>query len=225
MFVIPSQSSVAYEGIKEMIFRLELLPGTHIPEIQLSEKLSLSRTPVHDALRRLAAEGLVTISQNRGATVTSFSEKEIQEIGVVRLSQDILSTQLAAYYGSSSDFDRLYHLAEICEEVTAKGDVYGRISSDRDFHLEIARISGNSRLIRQQEMIYQLVYLIQVSQYIDVAHSLLQIHHHKPIVEALRKADIDRLNDLCCEHIRDFHHLDPYLFGKHGNAKRLKLSF
>lgn len=208
-----------------MIFRLELLPGTHIPEIQLSEKLSLSRTPVHDALRRLAAEGLVTISQNRGATVTSFSEKEIQEIGVMRLSQDILSAQLAAYYGSSADFDRLYQMAEKCEEVTASGDIYGRIASDRDFHLEISRIAGNARLIKQQEMIYQLVYLIQISQYVDVAHSLLQIHHHKPIVEAVRRADIDELSNLYCEHLQEFHHLDPNLFGNRDGKKRIKLTF
>ena len=208
-----------------MIFRLELLPGTHIPEIQLSEKLSLSRTPVHDALRRLAAEGLVTISQNRGATVSSFSKKEIQEIGVVRLSQDVLSAQLAAYYGSSADFDRLFYMAEKCEEVTVSGDVYGRIASDRDFHLEISRIAGNARLLKQQEMIYQLVHLIQISQYIDVEHSLLQIHHHKPIVEAIRRADIDELSALYCEHLRDFHHLDPNLFGERNGRKRLSLTF
>lgn len=194
-----------------MIFRMELLPGTRIPELQISAKLSISRTPIHDALRRLESEGLVTISQNRGAAVSCFTEEEIREIGAIRLYQDILSAQLAAYYGSAADFDRLLQLAEICEQTASKGDVYGRIQTDCDFHLAIAEISGNSRLINQQHTIYQQIHLIQISQYIDVAHSLVQIHHHKPIVEAIRNGEINKLRELFCEHLRDFHHLDSYL--------------
>ena len=81
-----SQSETAYKQIKDMIFRMELLPGSHIPELGIAAKLSISRTPVHDALRQLASEGLVTITQNRGAAVTCFSDQEIAEIGAVRLS-------------------------------------------------------------------------------------------------------------------------------------------
>ena len=210
-WLIRSQSSLAYAQLKDMIFRMELLPGTRIPELQISAKLSISRTPIHDALRRLESEGLVTISQNRGATVSCFSEAEIKEIGVIRLYQDILSAQLASYYGSAADFDRLFHLAEICEETAAKGDIYGRIQTDCDFHLAIAQISRNSRLISQQETIYQQIHLIQISQYIDVAHSLAQIHHHKPIVEAIRNGETDKVRALFCEHLKDFYHLNSYV--------------
>lgn len=206
-----SQSAMAYEQIKEMIFRMELLPGSRIPELQISAKLSVSRTPIHDALRRLASEGLVTIGQNRGATVTRFTEDEIREIGAVRLAQDILSAQLASYYGSVSDFDRLCGLADACEAASSRGDVYGRIQTDSQFHLEIAKISGNSHLIRQQYAIYQQIHLIQISQYTDVAHSLVQIHHHKPIVAAIRSGDLDAARSLICQHIKDFYHLDAYL--------------
>ncbi len=190
---------------------MELLPGTRIPELQISAKLSISRTPIHDALRRLESEGLVTINQNRGATVSCFSEEEIREIGAIRLCQDILSSQLASYYGSAADFDQLLHLAEVCEEAAARGDVYGRIQTDCDFHLAIAQISGNTRLISQQQTIYQQIRLIQISQYVDVAHSLVQIHHHKPIVEAIRNGETDKLRELFCEHLKDFHHLDTYI--------------
>ncbi len=73
-----SQSMTAYQKIKEMIFHMELLPGSKISEPQISAKLDISRTPVHDALRRLAAEGLVTIGRNRGASVNDLSDKEIK---------------------------------------------------------------------------------------------------------------------------------------------------
>ena len=213
---ISSQSTMAYQKIKDMIFRMELLPGTRIPELQIATLLSISRTPIHDALRRLASEGLVTIGSNRGATVICFTDDEIKEIGAIRLSQDILSAQLAAYYGSTSDFDKLKSLAEACEEAAAKGDIYGRIRADDDFHLAISRISGNSHLISQQYAIYQQVHLIQVSKYTDIAHSLVQIHHHKAIVSAIRGGDLDEVRTLIFQHIKDFHCLDPYLLKCYG---------
>ena len=205
------QTDLAYRAIKEMIFCMELLPGARIPEVQLASKLAVSRTPIHDALRRLAAEGLVTVSANRGAVVTRFTDEQIREVGALRLAQDLLSAQLAAYYGSAADFERLDGLAAACEEAAAGGDVYGRIRTDNEFHLEIARISGNEQLIRQQFSLYQQIHLIQISQYTDVADSLQQIHHHKPIVAALRARDNGELRRLVCNHIRDFYHLEPYL--------------
>ena len=71
-----SQSELAYQQIKEMIFHMELLPGDRVPELQIAAKLSISRTPIHDALRRLEGEGLLRLERNRGATVIQFSDAE-----------------------------------------------------------------------------------------------------------------------------------------------------
>jgi len=206
-----SQSAVAYEQIKEMIFHMELLPGARIPELQISAKLNLSRTPIHDALRRLESEGLVRIGQNRGATVSQFTDEEVREIGAVRLAQDIMAAQLASYYGSAADFARLDALAEECEQASAQGDVYGRIRLDNDFHLAVAAISGNSRLLAQQQAVYQQIHLIQVSKYVDIEQSLMQIHHHKPLVEAIRRGDTAAIRTLLCQHVKDFYDIDPFL--------------
>lgn len=206
-----SQREIAYQKIKDMIFHMELLPGTRVTESQIAAQLSISRTPIHDALRSLEAEGFVTIEPNRGATVTRFTDAETREIGTIRLIQDILSAQLAAYYGSAADFDRLNQMAEVCEETAAKGDVYGRIRTDIEFHLEIANISRNTRLIRQQQAIYQQIHLIQISQYVDISRSLSQIHHHRPIIAAIRNNDQAQLRLLICEHSKDFYKLDPYI--------------
>ena len=213
-----SQSMTAYREIRDMIFRMELLPGTRIPELQISAKLSISRTPIHDALHRLESEGLVTIGHNRGATVKYFTDTEIQEIGTIRMLQDILSAQLASYYGSASDFDRLNALADACEEAAVKGDIYGRIRTDGDFHLAISEISRNSQLIRQQYAIYQQIHLIQVSKYTDIEHSLTQIHHHKPIVATIRGGDLESVSALICQHVKDFYHIDPYLLRCYGGV-------
>ena len=206
-----SQSELAYQQIKEMIFHMELLPGDRVPELQIAAKLSISRTPIHDALRRLEGEGLLRLERNRGATVIQFSDAEVKEIGTLRLSQDILSMQLAAYYGCASDFERLTALAEDCEAAASHGDVYGRIQKDIDFHLEISRISSNTHLLNQQFALYQQIFLIQISKYTDVEHSLVQINHHKPIIAAIRKGNIAEIRRLCCLHVQNFYQIDPYI--------------
>ncbi|SDX31200.1 GntR family transcriptional regulator [Eubacterium barkeri] len=211
-----SQSAIAFRKIKDMIFHMELLPGRRISEPQISAKLSISRTPIHDALRQLASEGLVTIGPNRGAVVTEFTDEQIQEIGTIRLSQDILSAKLAAYYGSAADFEQLNRLAEDCEAAAGKGDIYHRITADNAFHLEIARISGNAQLHKQQYALYQQIHLIQISKYTDIEDSLVQIYHHQPIIQAIRMGDLTQASQLICTHVKDFYHIDPYLMKCYG---------
>lgn len=190
---------------------MELRPGTKISEPEMAAKLSISRTPVHDALRKLQAEGLVSIGLNRGASVMCFSDDEIKEIGTVRLAQDVLAAELASYYGSASDFERLSCMADACEIAASQGDIYGRIQKDVAFHVEISKISGNTRLMNQQYAIYQQIQLIQISKYTDIQHSLVEIRHHKPIISAIRGGDIKEARSLICQHVRDYYRIDPYL--------------
>lgn len=198
---------------------MEFMPGDKLSELQLSSKLGLSRTPVHNALLQLSAEGLIVLENKRSATVRSFTDDEIREFGIIRLSQDILSAQLASYYGSASDFDHLTQIARTCRDFASIGDIYGRIQADSDFHLEISRISGNTHLLKQQIALYQQIHLIQISKYTDVAQSLIQIHHHEPLIAAIRAGNSEQITALICEHIGDFYHIDPFLFKFFINKK------
>ena len=89
--------------------------------------------------------------------------------------------------------------------------MYGRIQKDIDFHLEISRISSNTHLLNQQFALYQQIFLIQISKYTDVEHSLVQINHHKPIIAAIRKGNIAEIRRLCCLHVQNFYQIDPYI--------------
>lgn len=211
-----SQSSIAYETLKEQIFHMELLPGEKISELQISSQLNISRTPVHDAIRRLASEELVTIKSNRSAVVAEFTDKEIRDIGSIRLVQDILSAELASYYGSAANFEELKNLAAACEEAAEQGNIYERIRADGDFHLKIAEISGNTSLYQHQKAIYQQIHLIQISKYTSIEDSLQQIHHHLPIIEAICNSELSKLRKLVCMHIQDFYQIDPYLLKCYG---------
>lgn len=205
------QGHVAYDKIKSKILHMELLPGIHISEETLSKDILISRTPIRDALRMLEADGLVVISQNKGAFVADYSKEEIKNIGTIRLAQDILSAQLAVYYGNEADFFQLNQLAERCAESAIHGDKFGRIQNDIDFHMAIARISRNDILIQQQYAIYQRVHLVQVSKYTTIQDSLVQIHHHKPMIAAIRNRDIAAAVALICQHVQDFYMIDSHI--------------
>lgn len=205
------QSTYAYNKIKEMILHMEMLPGSRIPEIQIAEKLGISRTPIHDALRRLEAEELVVIRANRGAEVKLLSMDEVKDIGAVRLAQDILAVKLASYYGSVSDFERLEKLADECEQAAAAGNKYERIQKDMDFHIAISETGHNKRLLMQQQELYQQIHMIQITKYTDIQDSLMQIHHHKPILNAIRTGNTHEATRLTIQHIKDFYQIEPYL--------------
>ncbi|MBQ6293855.1 MAG: GntR family transcriptional regulator [Lachnospiraceae bacterium] len=205
------QSTYAYNKIKEMILHMEMLPGSRIPEIQIAEKLGISRTPIHDALRRLEAEELVVIRANRGAEVKLLSMDEVKDIGAVRLAQDLLAVKLASYYGSVSDFERLEKLADECEQAAAAGNKYERIQKDMDFHIAISETGHNKRLLMQQQELYQQIHMIQITKYTDIQDSLMQIHHHKPILNAIRTGNTHEATRLTIQHIKDFYQIEPYL--------------
>ena len=82
--------------------------------------------------------------------------------------------------------------------------------------MEISRVSGNTHLYKQQYAVYQQIHLIQISKYTDIEDSLIQIHHHVPIIKSIRNADLRKTVRLICDHIKEFYRLDPYLMKCYG---------
>ena len=89
-----------YKEISEMILRQEIACGEKISVDALSKKLGVSRTPVTEAVQRLAQEGIVRLYPHRSAEVVTFSKKDMNDLGLVRISLDTLAVQLAVRNGS-----------------------------------------------------------------------------------------------------------------------------
>ena len=81
---------VVFNTLRRAILRGELVPGQRLMEIQLAEKMGVSRTPVREALRQLELEGLVQIIPNKGAVVVGVTEKDIEDIYVIRMRMEDL---------------------------------------------------------------------------------------------------------------------------------------
>jgi DNA-binding GntR family transcriptional regulator len=103
--------------IEEAIVSGELEPGTVLRQEQLSEQFNVSRTPIREALRRLAALGLVSFVPNRGVRVRTISREELHEAFMVRAELEALATEVAATKMTPEDLEELeaaeQHFAKI----------------------------------------------------------------------------------------------------------------
>ena len=111
--------------IEEAIVSGELEPGTVLRQEQLSEQFNVSRTPIREALRRLAALGLVSFVPNRGVRVRTISREELHEAFMVRAELEALATEVAAGKMTAEDLDELeaaeQHFARISKDLRARG--------------------------------------------------------------------------------------------------------
>ncbi len=146
-------TKVVTSAIRERIMSGDMPLGTRLVEGKLSEELGVSRMPVREALRELAAEGIVTIEPRRGASVTMFSDEQKRELVEVRATLEALNARLAAKHHEPKHIARLQKILEEGQRLEGTEDATKIVSMNSRFHEALANISGNSVL---QDMIRQL---------------------------------------------------------------------
>ncbi|MDQ2928569.1 MAG: GntR family transcriptional regulator, partial [Pseudomonadota bacterium] len=139
-------TSMIATTIRERILNGNLAPGVRLVEARLSEELGVSRVPVREALRALAADGVVTIEPRRGASVTVYSPELVQELVEVRATLEALNAKLAARRHNPELIARLQHIVSQGAEI-AKSDDPKKLHDDNvNFHEALAGIAANSVL-------------------------------------------------------------------------------
>lgn len=201
-------SQTVYDYIMKMLLKQEIKCGEKISEENISERLNISRTPIREALRLLASQGLLVIYPKRFAEVVTFSETDRHQIGIVRLNQDIFSAKLAIQNGSNADFLGLNRIADECEKYAMEDDMYLRITTDCRFHLMLAEIGRNQVHTSFQQILYQKICLLQASNYAGVQDSLSKISHHRQIIEGLMQRDAGSTIHAIVEHLKKFYELE-----------------
>ena len=200
-----SRSQAVYEYILNKILTLEFSPGSRIPEEMIASQMGTSRTPIREALRRLATEGLILLFPNRYAQVVEFTEKDIYDLGVMRIFLDIVASRLAILNGSNADFFKLSAIAKKCDIAAIELDMRRQITLDSEFHFELANISGNSVLKKIQSELNLKVCLLQAIRFEGVER---RVYYHKKIVEAIMARDIARASKSVIDHLSAFYSID-----------------
>src|SRR5256714_733804 len=152
---IRSQSEEAYQRILERIVSLEMAPGSVVNEARLREELKIGRTPIREALQRLARENLVRSIPHRGTFVTDVNITDLARITEVRVVLESHAARLAAEKLSAADRDALSELVELLTRgyVTDQRDV---MQLDQRIHRTIYRAARNTFLEATLERYFNL---------------------------------------------------------------------
>src|SRR3954468_19960820 len=136
-------------SLRELILDGDLRPGTRLGEVELAERLGVSRTPVREALTRLAAEGLVEIAPNRGARVATWTVAELEGVFDLRISLEPQLTAFAVPNAGPADVEELDDLAHRMVEVGSPGprqDLDALVPLNRAFHDRLVALAAHPTL-------------------------------------------------------------------------------
>jgi DNA-binding GntR family transcriptional regulator len=184
-------AEAAYAVIRAGILTGEFARGQRLREEELATRAGVSRTPIREALRRLDAEGLIDFTPNRGARVTAWSERELEDLYDARALLEGHSAKLAATRISPGDLDELADVATQMEVLAARG---AEAADDLTvlnglFHRAVARASGNSQLESLVRGIIDVPLVHRTFQRYSPERLLASTFHHRELVQALRAGD------------------------------------
>lgn len=190
-----------YLLLEEEILTGKLRPGEQLREIALSVRLEASRTPIRSALHRLAEDGLVELSANRGATVVGITSDDIKDIYAVRMRLEGLAARLAAERMSDEDKARLTEIVELSEFYLKKGDDERRGELDSAFHNAIFSASGSRHLNKILSDLHKNIKAYRRLSLKNPERAEKSILEHREILEAILKKDADEAERLTSVHI------------------------
>ncbi len=197
-------NGLVYRALLERISDGSLAPGSKLREGALAEELGTSRTPVREALRTLAAEGLVEIAQNRGATVRAWTQEQIYESYGLRALLQAHAGRLAAANSNPDDVDTLQQLQTQMEELLARRpanflDELARLNAE--FH---GTVVGMARSALLESMINTLTSVSMVGRTFrgfepeDLERSMM---HHRDIIRGIAAGDAELVAAVMTSHI------------------------
>lgn len=182
---------VVFNTLRQAILRGDLKPGERLLEIQLANKLGVSRTPIREAIRKLELEGLVIMMPRRGAVVAEITEKNLRDVLEVRRALEELAVKLACEKMREEEIEELRVAARDFEEALKTGDVTAYAEADVKFHDIIYRTTDNARLIQMLNNLHEQMYRYRV-EYLKRkdAHDTL-LAEHQYIIEMLEKQNAE----------------------------------
>jgi len=191
-----------YDHLRQGILTNKYPPGAQMPEGALAAKLNVSRGPVREALRELAAEGLVTVVARHRAVVSSLSKRDFLNAYQVRESLELLALRLALPRLSAADMAELANLQDGMEQHVLRDEADAFFVANAAFHKLFVDRSGNEKL---QELYTPLVN--QMRRYYMPSLYLRggmkrSLEEHTTILLAILQGDADAAVRLLSEHIR-----------------------
>jgi DNA-binding GntR family transcriptional regulator len=206
----PSLTDRAYADLEEMIVTLRLLPGASVSETELSQSLGIGRTPIREALQRLAREGLVTILPRRGILVSEVNVKRQLRLLEVRRELERLIARSAARRATDEERARFEEVAQRFEKSARVNDDVAFMRTDREFNTLCSAASHNEFAAGAMSLMHSLSRRFWYIHYKQAADMPLTAKLHADIARAIARGSeaqaaraTDKLLDVIDKFTRD----------------------
>ena len=194
----------AYEELRDRLVTLQIKPGEPIDEELLGNEMEMGRTPIREAIKRLALENLVTVFPRRGTFAAEINITDLAHITEVRQVLEGQAAYRAAERLSEPQREELLELLQELRDSKGSDDLTALMALDTRVHRFIYRVSGNpfleATLSRYFNLSLRIWYLV-----IDrLPHMFQRVHEHEPLLQAIADRDPDRARDVVAGHVATF---------------------
>lgn len=187
--------------LRTMVFEQQLKPGDWIDELKLAGDWQISRTPLREALKVLASEGLVTLVPRQGCKVTELSEDDADELFPVMALLEGRCAYEAVRKAKPADVKALRRLHEVLEKHAAAHDVDGYYRANHEFHTKVQALADNRWLDRATNDLRKFLRLLRGRQLNWPGRIDDSINEHRVLIAAIEQGDAARAERLMHDHL------------------------
>lgn len=192
---------VVFNTLRDAILKGELEPGEHLMEVQLANKLGVSRTPIREAIRQLEAEGLVIMTPRKGAVVSEITKEDLTDVLEVRKTLEKFAVELACNNIDREELDKLHQCHEIFKGAFEAGELTEIANKDEEFHDVIYVATRNKRLIQILNNLREQIYRYRLEYIKDAKKWMNLIEEHDNLIRAIEEKDVETAKSVIGDHI------------------------
>jgi DNA-binding GntR family transcriptional regulator len=194
----------AYADLRDRIVTLRIAPGAPIDEDVLGGELGIGRTPVREAIKRLALENLVTVFPRRGTFASEINITDLADISDVRMQLEGHAAYRAAQRITPTQRDELGALLAELDSSQGSDDTGALMELDARVHRFVHRCAGNPYLEDSLGRYFNLSLRIWYLVLDRLPHLFTRVHEHRDLLQAVADGDADRARAIVAEHIETF---------------------
>lgn len=192
---------LVFTTLRQAILKGELLPGERLMEIQLAEKMGVSRTPIREAIRKLEREGLVIMVPRKGAEVAGISEKILRDVLEVRMTLEKLALRLAFKRQGTDLIEKLEAAEQAFQDAIEGEKLIDMAEADEHFHFLIYEAADNDKLRELLNSLKENMYRYRLEYLKDENYRRSLMEEHNAIIEAFRANDLEKGLEVTDTHI------------------------
>ena len=194
----------AYDQLRDRIVTLKIAPGAPIDEDEIGEELGMGRTPVREAIKRLALENLVTVFPRRGTFACEINITDLAHISDVRVQLEGHAAYRAAQRLTNEQRAELQSLLAALDRCDGSREHERLMAVDADVHRFLHRCPGNPYLEETLSRYFNLSLRIWYLVLDRLPHVVARVHEHQQLLDAIADGDAERARAVMIEHVETF---------------------